>query len=365
VKTLRIVNLSTQIFSHWSEEEGNLKQALIASERALLWSWHRIQLEKEDDRKKYSDEFGALWISYTKIAHRFFEKLQPHYYVQDGLSGYCRENAEFSLVVFEQIGLIATIGLCRVLVMADEKIRQAELENATAIADALVALIKNNPVSGSPRLDIHIVDIVLGLMLLILTGHISDAQKWLADLVKRTDYTLKIKRNFPICTDSNDDLVELTVFSDEELCIRLMKMSWILPTLAGWSLILNRHDLYDVLVKNTKTEYLGICLQLWHPKAEDLPKYLYFNTAQYVCGDSEAPIILADTAIEYRDRLLAFLQSEQYNVVTSSTAGKAGLPALDMLACRHFRTPVAPFYWYRFLLKSEANAQPEVADVPS
>lgn len=73
VKALRIVNLSTQIFSQWTEEEGNLKQALIASERALLWSWHRIQLEKEDDRKKYFDEFGALWISYTKIAHRFFE----------------------------------------------------------------------------------------------------------------------------------------------------------------------------------------------------------------------------------------------------------------------------------------------------
>ena len=59
VKALRIVNLSSQIFSQWSKEEGNLKQALIASERALLWSWHRIQLEKEDDRKKYFDEFGA------------------------------------------------------------------------------------------------------------------------------------------------------------------------------------------------------------------------------------------------------------------------------------------------------------------
>jgi hypothetical protein len=285
--------------------------------------------------------------------------------VQDGLSGYCRENAEFSLVVFEQIGLIASIGLCRVLIIADDEIRRTELENASAIAEALVALLKNNPVSGSPRLDIHVVDIVLGLMLLILTGYISDAEKWLAELVKRIDYTLKIKRNFPICTDSTDDLVEITVFSDEELSNRLMKMSWILPTLAGWSLILNRYDLYEVLVKNAKAEYPEICLQLWHPKAVDFPKYLYFCAAQDVCGDSEAPIIFADTAIEYRDRLLLFLQSEQYNVATSSTAGKAGMPALDMLACRHFRTPVAPFYWYQFLRKNDSKREEELAEAPS
>lgn len=213
-------------------------------------------------------------------------------------------------------------------------------------------------------MDIHAVDVVLGLMLLILTGNISDAQKWLAELIKRIDYTLKVKRNFPVCTDSTDDLVELTIFGEKELCSRLMKMSWLLPTLAGWSIILDRYDLYEVLARNAKTDYSEICLQLWHPSAKDLQKHLYFSTAHYVCGASEAPIILADTAIEYRGRLLAFLQSEQYNVATSSTAGKAGMPALDMIACRHFRTPVAPFYWYQFLRKNGAHAQPDLAEVP-
>lgn len=364
VKALRIVNLSTQIFSQWSEEDGNLKQAVIASERALLWSWHRIQLEPEDERKKYYDEFGELWMSYTKVAQRLFHKLQPHYYVKNGLSGYCRENAEFSLVVFEQIGLIASIGLGQILVTSNDETRKAELDNASAIADALAALLKNNPVSGSPRLDIHTVDIVLGLMLLILTGYVADAQRWIADLIKRIDYTLKIKRNFPVCTDSTDDLVELTVFGETELCSRLMKMSWLLPTLASWAIILDRHDLYDVLARNSKTDYPEICLQLWHPTVEDLRKCQYFGTAHYVCGDSEAPIILADTANEYRDRLLAFLRSEQYNILKSSTAGNAGIQVLDLLACRHFRTPVAPFYWYQFLRNIESNLPPTVPETP-
>ncbi len=244
-KALRIVNLSAQVFSKWSEDEGNLKQALVASERALLWSWHRIQLEEATKRKQYHSEISELWRTYDAVSHRYFEKLREHMYVPDGLSGYCRENAEFSLVVFEQIGIISTIGLCHILMSAEDEVQQqASLENATVVADTLAALIKNNPVSASPRLDGNVIDIVLGLLLLVLTGHVSQAQDWLAELVRRADYTFNVKRNFPISSDSTDDLIEVTVFGDDEMRSRLIKMSWILPTLAGWAvLLLIRHHL--------------------------------------------------------------------------------------------------------------------------
>lgn len=359
VKVLRVINLAAQVFSRWAEDEGNLKQALVASERALLWSWHRIQQEEENVRSRYYTEFSELWQSYNEVAHRYFEKLQGHLYVQNGLSGYCHENAGFSLVVFEQIGLLASIGLSRILAAAgDEETRQVELKNAAVVAEGLAAMIENNPVSGSPRLDINVVDIVLGMLLLVLTGHISQAQNWLAELVKRADYTFKRKRDFPICTDSTDDLVEVTVFGGEELSSRLVSTSWLLPTLAGWSVILERNDLYDVLAKNSKTAYSETCLQLWHPTSQDFSKHLYYWTAQHHCGESEAPIILPDTATEYRARMEAILQSERHNIIDSSTAGKAGIPTIDLVACRHFRTPVAPFFWYRLLqLKDLSSGQ--------
>ena len=357
VKALRVVSLSSQIFSRRSEDEGNLKQALIALERAILWSWHRIQLEDAEDRHRYYQEFGELWRSYNDVARRYFEKLQQHLYVQDGLSGYCRENAEFSLLIFEQIGLIASIGLCQALVSSDQKTQQNKAENAAVVADALVAMLKNNPVSGTPRLDINVVEIVLGLLLLVTTGHIAHAQAWLAELVKRIDYTLKIKRNFPICTDSIDDLVEITVFGDEELSARLMRMSWLLPTLAGWCVILDRNDLYEVLAKNSKADYADVCLQLWHPTAQDIFKHLYFRPAQHSCGESEAPIILPDDPGEYRARMKALLESGRHNVMSSSTAGKSGMLAIDLLACRHFRTPVAPFFWYQFVQLQNSSSE--------
>lgn len=363
VKALRVVNLSAQVFSRWSEDEGNLKQALVATERTMLWSWHRIHLEHSDDTQRYYSEFGESWRGYTAVAHRYFGKLQDHLYVQDGLSGYCQENAEFPLIVIEQIGLVASIGLCQALVAADEETTQGHFENAVAIADALAALLRNNPVSGSPRLDEHVIDITLGLLLLVSIGYTSQAQDWLAELVKRADYTFKCKRNFPISTDSTDDLIEATVFGDEELRTRLMKTSWLLPTLAAWSVILKRDDLYDVIAKHSKTEYPEVCLQLWHP-TQDLPKHLYYWPAHYHCGESEAPINLPETADEFRSRMKAVLESSRHNIIASSPASIAGIAAIDLVACRHFRTPVAPFVWYQFLRATGSSTQPGVPVAP-
>ena len=363
VKALRVVNLSAQIFSRWSEDEGNLKQALVATERAMLWSWHRIHLEESEDNQRYYSEFGESWRGYNAVAHRYFEKLQDHLYVQDGLSGYCQENAEFSLVVFEQIGLLASIGLCQALVVADEEATREHFENAVVIADALAALLRNNPVSGSPRLDEHVIDIALGLLFLVSTGYISQAQDWLAELVKRADYTFKCKRNFPISTDSTDDLIEATVFGDEELRTRLMKASWLLPTLAAWAVYVKRDDLYDVIAMHSKTEYPEVCLQLWHP-TQDLPKHLYYWPAHYHCGESEAPINLPETANEFRSRMKAVLESSRHNIIASVSARMAGSAAIDLVACRHFRTPVAPFLSYQFLGAIGGSTQPELPVAP-
>lgn len=345
-KALGVVNLSSQIYSRWSEDEGNLKQSLVASERAVLWTWHRIQLEQPNKRPQYYEQFLETWRAYKQVGYRYFAKLQKHLYVKDGLSGYCRESAEFSLVAFEQIGIIATIGLSQILVTTDEEGVKRNFENATVVGNGLAALIANNPVSGSPRLDGNVIDITLALMLLTITNHLTEARNWLAELVERADFTFKIKRNFPLGTDSLDDLADATVGDDELLRSELMKTSWFLATLAGWAIILERNDLYDVLSKNTKSDYPEVCLQLWH-STKEVAKHLYYWQAHYRCGEAEAPIVLPDSAVEYRERMKAILALPRLDVRTFSPALLSGMYAIDLVASRHFRTPVAPYFWYQ------------------
>lgn len=338
IKGVRITSLAAQVFARWSEDEGNSKQALIASERALLWSWHRIQLHKKN-KKKLNLEFSQVFRSYFRIADEYHKKIQGHLHVRDALSGYSRENASVALNVFEQIGLVSSIGLAHLMIGA---VNEAEMNNAKVIADDLVAMLRNNPVSGSPRLDENVVDISLGLLLLVTTDNVDAAKDWLVELFKRVDFALKSGRNFPICSDSLDDLVELTVHNDEALAKRLMEMSWMLPTLAGWAVLLNHEELYNAIAKNTKTQYPEICLQLWHP-TEDLGEHLYFQNACRHTGASEAPVILPEAMDDYREQMKELLDLSQFNVFKLSPGFNAGLGMIDLIAFRHFRTPVPSF----------------------
>lgn len=346
IKGIRITSLAAQIFARWSEDEGNLKQSLIASERALLWIWHRIQLHTKR-KAKLIHEFAPVFRGYCRIADEYFKKIQGHLYVKDGLAGYSRENASFALNVFEQIGVIATIGSTHLMIGAvNEERAEAEAENAKAIADGLVSMLQNNPVSGSPRLDENVVDVSLGFLFLIATKNIDAARDWLTELTKRVDFALRTGRNFPICSDSLDDLVELTVFNDETVSKKLKEMSWMLPTLAAWAVLLNHEDAYALLAKNTKAQYPEVCLQLWHP-TEDVAQHQYFHNACRNNGESEVPISLPEAMSEYRDQMKGLLSLSKFDVLKSSPGFNSGLGMIDLIAFRHFRSPVPPYLCYK------------------
>jgi len=61
------------------------------------------------------------------------------------------------------------------------------------------------------------------------------------------------------------------------------------------------------------------------------------------------------SSLEARNRVVADIRA-------FSPACLAGMDAIDLIACRHFRTPVAPIFWYRLLPKDNSNLQPEVSD---
>lgn len=212
----------------------------------------------------------------------------------------------------------------------------------------MASLIGNNGICSSPCLDRHSQDITLALMLLLLSDHVDDATNWLHRLVRNVDYSYKAKKYVPICTDSLDDLPEKSGWNGEQASERLMDTSWTLATLAGWSAILDQDDRYELLAKECRESYPGICVQLWHPD-EALYKHLYFHQAQFDCGASEAPVDLPERAVAWRDHIRTILASDQTAIAEASPAAHAGIPVLDLIACRHFSTPVAPVFWYRFV----------------
>lgn len=319
-------------------------------ERALLWSWHRLQLSDDATRKEaMAEAFGMLWNGYLVACKNFFERIQPHCYTEDALLGYGGDSSELSVIAFELIGTLATIGLSQLLVRSsNEDELEIRMGQARIVAAALTSLIDNNGICSSPCLDRHSQDITLALTLLVLSDHINDATNWLKKLVRNIDYSYKAKKYVPICTDSLDDLPEDSGWNGEQASAHLMNTSWTLATLAGWSAILDQNDCYELLARECRDSYKEVCVQMWHPD-DALYRHLYFGQAHFDCGASEAPIDLPERADTWRDHIRTILASDQTAVAEASPATRAGIPALDLIACRHFSTPITPVFWYRFV----------------
>lgn len=348
LKALRVVNFAAHTFASWALRDGDGRQALCAMERALLWSWHRVRAwDAWESDKDMIQALRSVFGGHLTVGQRYFEKLQAHCYAENGLLGYASDSAELSLVAFEQIGMLASIGLsCVLSVAGDDEEQAAQRANANAVAEALVSLISSNRICNSPCFDRHSQDIVLGMLLLVLTGHQEQAEEWLQTLVRNIDYTFKAKRYVPIDSDSIDDLADMGGWHSGQTADKLMRMSWMLAVLAGWCAVLGLAESYRVVRQGLAQHYPETCAQLWHPDAS-IHAHMYFHAAHHVSGASEAPIHLPESMADWLAHMRVIVESEHGKECLQTMGFKVGLLALDLIASRHFGTPVAPALWYQ------------------
>jgi hypothetical protein len=360
---LRRVHLAVQIFIHWAQSEGDSRQALWASERLLLWAWHRVQLVDAEQRTKLFEEMSDLWSSYTAAAAHYFDDMSPHFHVQDGMAGYSSEGSEFAIVLFEHVGLLGSIGLaCLLQAPTDEDAAAVARGNSDAIASGLCALLANNPAAASPRLDRHIVDVTLALLFLVNAGCVEQAREWLSSLAQRLDYCFRVKRKFPVSSDALEDLVSLETGEDDEAVrLALMRTSWCLATIASWCAVMGLDDHYALLARGAAESYSDVCAQLWHPRQGWAERWYLGDALD--AGHSEAPYLLPSDPEELRKRMRAFLALPEYDWPKGSPSLPVGIWGLDFIACRHFRVPVPASAWYR-LMPSERSGAPAEASAP-
>lgn len=356
-KAFQRTHLATQICAHWAQADGDSRQALWVNERALLWTWHRIQLMDPEDRPKLHSAIAGMWRSYTEASTRYFEVMSPHLHIRDGMAGYGSEGAAFAVVLFEHIGLIASIGLaCCQDSSNNEETNSVASANISTVADGLCALIVNHEASASPRLDRHIIDISLALIFLLLAGRGEQAKNWMAEIAKRLDYCFKAKSRFPVSTDSLEDLVEMEVNpKNSRLIENLMRTSWSLATAAAWCAILELDEHYTALSRGTVDSYKNVCAQLWHP-TRDWHAGWYFG-GSLDQGETEAPYTLPPAIEEMRQRIADFINLKNYDWIASSPSHAVGIWAIDFIACRHFQMPVPASAWYRLMNPTSQQGQ--------
>ena len=361
LKALRRVHLAALVCSHWADGENERRQALWVMERTLLWCFHRVVLQSLQDRQDVREVIRDIWRSYLQAASRYYDAVVAHIRVKDGLSGYTREGTEYSVLLLEQVGLLASIGLSAALVEPGRD--DAWRARSSEFAAALASMLRNHEAAASPRLDAQVIDICLALMLFIQTGQHDFARWWTAEITGRLNFVFRLNRMFPVGSDSLDDLVELEVDGSDEFKGLMRRHSWLLATMGSWCAMQGQDDVYQSLAESHAKEYPDLGSQLWHPTA-DWASNWYFGPAHQGSGSTEAPYALPASAQTLRDRIAQFNATGRLRWEENSPALAMGLWPLDFIACRHFRTPVPASMWY-YLDCKPPNGDEEVTVPPT
>lgn len=333
-RRILIVNVAIKLYNHWALIEENSKQALVATERALLWTWHRIKDEpKLRANSKPVKALNAIRSEYEEIGRIFVANLRKHYETMDGIAGSIADNAVLSVILFEHIGILASLGL--------SSLCRSKNEWSNEIVLALRALIQNNACSGSPRLDEQVIDINLALLLFAFSGQRDFANEWLEQLVVRITFSFQSRHYFPrnsmeeLCSDEN------SIDDDHE---GFSYPNWLLPTLALWCTYFGRKDLYQHLESSAKAGYPKVCQQLWY-QPDDLQNFLYFRPSAHIrTGTTDAPIVLSNDIAQFYQRIERILQLPGIQVPNDTSPFGIGL---NFIAYRHFRTLIPAGYLFQ------------------
>lgn len=356
-KALTRLNLALNMFVKAAQDAGDTKQALIAAERFLLKSWHRIQQSEGKDSREVAEAYDHLVHTYLESGTHYVNKMLPYAEVRDGMSGYSGESAEYAVVLLEHVGLMATVGLGFFFLLD----KDVGMKHASDVADVLCMLLANMKATASPVLDENAIEVALTLLLLTLTRRDEAAKGYLGEMCKRLAFAFAQRRGFPISSDSLDDLVDCVVNPDPDLLESMMGASWMSATLATWCVAYRMGDDYTYLRQVLKGKAQSVQPQLWHPDLSSVERW-YFEDAHLSTGSTEI-LDLPEDFHELLSRMQRFLEIESRDVQQASPAIKAGLYGLDFIASRHYRFPVPARVWYLLGVgNNRVRAEPRTPD---
>lgn len=351
VKRLRLVRLCLNIIYKWSQDIDNLKPAIFASEKCLLLSWHFLQSGEHLHKTFARREFYLIHITRRVIGVNYFNKVHKHYQTDYSLYRYSKNSLEYSLNVWNEIGIIANIGLTEIQeyrIHKDEgnkEISERHYKSALSIGNALGFFIEKNPPARFPEYDEHCIEITLALNLLFMTGNHNRAKNWIGGIALGLSDRYQINKFFPLFRTNYDKLVD--IHSGDEVCE--IDSSMMLPILVEYAIVFNDDNLYQFVRKVINEQFEDLNLQIWFPTL-DMEQLICTNDYSRREGKSKHSITLYKDVEEYKKEVIS--EIELFGIEKEFEIFKSGFDIVAYVASRHNRSQPFPLTW-RNIIKSQ------------
>lgn len=348
LKRLKLLQICLDIVFKWAEDNGYIKSAIHAADKTILKSFKWLNDQGHFKEKYIYLEFYNIHLLRRKIGIAYFNKVSDHYFIEHSLQRYSRNQIEYSLTVWEEIGLLANIGLTEIRHYQyhfDSKAPEYAAiyeKSAMTISEALVSLINTNPPSHYPLYDDHIIDIEPAMRFLYLTGQKEECTKWLRTLAVGIHDSKILKGFFPLFRMNYENLVDYYLGVKEQS----EKSSMLLTLLADWSAILNCEEAYADLKKILELFENKLNLQIWFPKQETENFYLDSGYSRK-SGKVKHTIVLYDSLDDYKKEVVE--EIELFSDEKDFGCTKVGYNFIFSITSLYHRELPFPYYWRKYL----------------
>lgn len=348
LKRLKLLQICLNIVFKWAEDSGYIKSAIYAADKTIIKSFDWLNTQNHFEKKYIQIEFYNIHVLRRKIGIAYFNKVNDHYYVEHSIQRYSKNQIEYGLTVWQEIGVLGSIGLTEIkhylyhFNFEDKSLAKIYEDSIITIAKALISFIKANPPSHYPLYDEHIIDIEPAMRFLYLSGFKEDCRKWLRMIIVGIHDAKILKDFFPLFNTNYENMVEYYLGTKEQK----EKSSMLLTFLSDWSVILNSKEAYNDLHKILELFDNKLNLQIWFPKKETEEIYLDRGYS-LKSGKVKHSIMLYESIKDYekevKEELELFSAEKEFTVV------KFGFDFILSISSLHHRDLPFPFLWRRHI----------------
>lgn len=338
----------------WAIEAKNLESAYKVSEIGMLFCWNAIR--KRDQKKKPTkhdnalmfilDQFLKLYLMTSEI---YFEKTAyayggtPHAL---SVAVQSRESTDVNLAMFELLGRLAIRGIwtdlfSKGLPDADPNFLKSLAESTNRTLDTIVFVINSNPSLSSPIRDDHMIEIALVMYLSQLTRSESRFLPWLKSIAHRTTFALITNSQYPTCLSDYADLLAHPESSEQSYLDEACVGSILYPYIYFWMQhVANEKDTAEFTERLMK-KIPNCTHQAWFPDEDSDSLIWCGETYHGVCVTGVSPHNGHEALVDTLNKSI-----ETCTAITEISAVKAGLIPMFLTACRHYRLPIPPSFWF-------------------
>lgn len=338
----------------WSVEADNLESSYRVSELGVLLCWDLIRgIEQKKALNKHEnslilifDQFLRLYLAAAemyleKTAYSHSDKLHAL-----SLAVRSREAVDVNLAMFELLGRMAVQGIWACLLSRSSEVDKIGVarplkDRADRILDTMVSVINSNPTLCSPIRDDHMIEVALVLYFAQLTEAEPRFLPWLKGMADRTTFALISNSQYPICLTDYSDLLMHPASTEQSYLDEVCSGSVLYPYLYFWMQYISDEKEIKEFTARLKIKIPDCTYQAWFPD-EDSDDLIWR-------GETYHGICVTDLSPLYGHEKLMETLSQAFQVCTAISeisAVKIGLIPLFLTACRHYRLPVPPNFWF-------------------